>query len=343
MPVTLTAVAQLAGVSVSTASRALTGHPSVQPGTRARVLEAAASLRYHPNRMAVALRTRRSGLVGLVVNNLWNATFHTIAESLQAWGTQTGLQVLVCTTGGDVGQEAAFLDTALEHGFDGVVVAGSGGNADRVNALLDAGTAVVTTNREVPGARAPSVRLDYHRAGRLAAEHLLAAGHTRIGTVSATDDVTSGREQHAGVLAALDAAGAPLDPELVQRGPFSPAFGREATRALLDHPDPPTALLVTNHEAVGGVLPELTARRTAVPGELSLVITEDEPFFSWWHPRLTVLDNRAADLAAAAAAALLAQLADRDTVPDPGRTLLAPVLLAPVLLARDSVGPPVSR
>ncbi|MCO7220592.1 LacI family DNA-binding transcriptional regulator [Klenkia sp. PcliD-1-E] len=334
MAVTLTSVAQLAGVSVSTASRALTGHPSVQPATRDRVVAAVADLRYRPNRMAAALRTRRTGLVGLVVNNLWNATFGTVAETLQSWGADAGWQVVVCTTGGDAAREAAFLDTALDHGFDGVVVAGSGANHDRVNALLDAGTAVVTTNREVPGARAASVVLDYRSAGRLATEHLLAAGHTRIATVSATDDVTSGREQHAGVVAALAAAGLPLPPELVHRGPFTTDFGRAATTALLDLPDPPTALLVTNHEAAGGVLPVLSARGTAVPRELSVVLTEDEPFYGWWPPRLTAVDNRAAGQARAAARLLHAQLTG---AAEPGPTR---ALVEPVLVARDSVGPP---
>ncbi len=132
MPVTLTTVARRAGVSTSTASRALTGHPSVLPHTRERVEAAAAELRYHPNRIATALRTRRSGLVGLVVNNLRNATFHVIAETLQARASAHGLQVLVCTTGGDPAREAAFLDTVRAQGLDGVVVAGSGANAELV-------------------------------------------------------------------------------------------------------------------------------------------------------------------------------------------------------------------
>ena len=212
MAVTLTAVAQLAGVSTSTASRALTGHSSVLPGTRERVLEAARTLRYHPNRMASALRTRRTGLIGLVVNNLWNASFTAIADAVQAWGATEGQQVLVCSTDGDPAREAAFLDTVAEHHFDGVVIAGSGENHDRINGLLDEGTAVVTMNREVPGARATSVMPGYTTAGRLAVEHLLAAGHVRIAEIGGLDRFTSGREQHIGIVDALGAAGLPADP-----------------------------------------------------------------------------------------------------------------------------------
>ncbi len=335
MPVTLTTVARRAGVSTSTASRALTGHPSVLPHTRERVEAAAAELRYHPNRIATALRTRRSGLVGLVVNNLRNATFHVIAETLQARASAHGLQVLVCTTGGDPAREAAFLDTVRAQGLDGVVVAGSGANAELVNTLVAEGRAVVTMNREVGGARAPSVMSDYATAARLAAEHLLALGHTRIGAVEGPPEVTSGRLHHAGFAAALDSAGVPLDPALVRRGPFRADFGRDATRELLDAPHPPTALLVSNHEASFGVLSELSRRAVAVPGELSVVCTEDEPFWEFWTPPLTVVDNRAAVLAERAADLLLAQLDDDAGPPEP-----AAEQVAPELVVRGSTAPP---
>src|SRR3954447_4606572 len=126
VPATLSSVAAAAGVSTSTASRALSGHPSVLPSTRARVEAAASALGYQPNRTASALRTRRTGLRGLVVDNLRTATFHIVAEALQAWAADHDYQVLVCPTGGDPEREAAFLETVRAHHFDGVAIAGSG-------------------------------------------------------------------------------------------------------------------------------------------------------------------------------------------------------------------------
>ena len=337
MAATLSSVAHRAGVSTSTASRALTGHPAVDPTTRRRVEAAAAALDYHPNRMATALRTRRSGLLGLVVTNLRTATFHAIAETLQTRAAEHGLQVLVCTTGGDAAREAAFLDTVRAHGLDGVVVAGSGANGPLVNALVAEGRAVVLMNREVAGARAPSVMSDYVTAARLATEHLLALGHTRIGVVGAAPEVTSGRLHHEGFTAAMAAAGVPVAASLVRRGPFRARFGNEATTELLDLPDPPTALLVSNHEASFGVLAVLSGRGVDVPRELSLVCTEDEPFWEWWSPPVTVVDNRAAVLAERAADLLLAQLEGLDQPEGP-----EPVAerVDPVLVLRGSTAPP---
>jgi LacI family transcriptional regulator len=191
-----------------------------------------------------------------------------------------------------------------------VVVAGSGQNVDRVNRLLETGTAVVTMNRVVSGAHAPSVLPDYETAARTATEHLLELGHRRIATVAGLDRYTSGRLHHSGYVEALGAAGLPVDPRLVRRGPFTQEFGRSATDELLSLPEPPTALLVSNHEASFGVLPVLSARAVRIPEELSVILTEDEPFFGWWHPALSVVDNRAEYMARAAVDLLMAQLVD---------------------------------
>ena len=336
MSTTLTSVAAAAGVSTSTASRALSGHPSVLPTTRTRVEAAAAALSYHPNRTASALRTRRSGLLGLVVNNLRTATFHTIAETLQTWAAQQEYQVLVCTTDGSPDREAAFLETVRAHHFDGVVVAGSGANPGLMNELLADGRAVVTMNRDVPGSLAPSVMSDYAEASRLAAEHLLALGHTRIAAIEGPSGLTSGRRHHEGFVAALAEAGVPLQEPLVHRGPFTPAFGRSAAETLLALPEPPTALLVSNHEASFGVLPVLADSPLRVPDQLSVVCTEEEPFNGWWAPPLTTVDVRAECQARRAADLLLAQL----TGPEGQQPEARAELVEPVLLVRGSTAPP---
>ncbi|WP_369139019.1 LacI family DNA-binding transcriptional regulator [Modestobacter versicolor] len=334
MQATLSSVAAAAGVSTSTASRALSGHPSVLPTTRARVEAAAAALRYQPNATASALRTRRTGLLGLVVNNLRTATFSTIAETLQSWAADHGYQVLVCPTGGDPDREADFLRAARAHHFDGVVVAGSGANTELVNSLVDDGRAVVTMNREVPRSLAPSVMPAYEQAARLGTEHLIGLGHTRIAVIGGPAEVTSGRLHHAGYAAAMAAAGLPVVPGLVHRGPFTPDFGQAAARALLAAPELPTALLVSNHEASFGALPALGGSGVALPAELSVICTEDEPFYSWWAPPLTTVDNRAGLQAERAGALLLAQLTGDAVDPRPAE------LVEPQLVVRASTAPP---
>ena len=105
MMTTLTDVARAAGVSRSTASRALSGSPLVSGATRAQVEQAAEQLGYRVNRMASALRSRHSRLIGLVLNNLINASFHTIAEVVQRRAADAGYQVLLAITDADPRRE----------------------------------------------------------------------------------------------------------------------------------------------------------------------------------------------------------------------------------------------
>lgn len=327
---TLEDVARLAGVSKSTASRALNGDANVLPGTRQQVLSAARSLRYRPNRTASALRTRRTGLLGLAVNSLYNATFNTLADVLQAGALTHGYQLLIGTTQGDPDTEARFLDTVLEHHVDGVVIAGTGQNLDRITGLQDAGTAVVLMNREVPGATAPSVMPAYRTAAVRATEHLLALNHRRIGFLGGLKQVTSGREHFDGFLASMAGAGLAVDPALVCRGPFEPGFGAKAAAELLDAAEPPTALLVANHEATFGLVPVLSERGIGIPDQLSVICTEDAPWFAWWHPRLTVIDTRAGHMAELALDLLMRQLGGEPEAVARG------AVVEPVVVERES-------
>jgi LacI family transcriptional regulator len=208
---------------------------------------------------------------------------------------------------------------------------------ERLNRLLETGTGVVTMNREVPGAHAPSVLPDYGAAARMATEHLIGLGHRRVAVVAGLDRFTSGRLSHTGYVEALGTAGLPVDPALVRRGAFTPEFGRAAAEELLALPQPPTALLVTNHEASFGVLPVLSERGLRIPAQLSVLLTEDEPFFGWWHPALSVVDNRAEFMARTAIDLLLPQLPESG-----GREVPIDVAerVTPVLVHRASTAAP---
>ncbi|WP_280436224.1 LacI family DNA-binding transcriptional regulator [Nocardia carnea] len=318
MAVTLVDVAVAAGVSRSTASRALSGSSLISPQTRAAVEEAARSLGYRPNRAASALRSNRSHLLGLVMNNLINASFHTIAEVVHKRASAAGYQVLLCITDADPARENDVLAMLGEHGVDGTIVIGSGRSAPASNALLTQGRAVVNLIRSVRGSKASTVLADDIDGARDATAHLLALGHRRIGYIGGTAEATSGRERYEGYCSALAAAGIEVDEAIVRKGPFTTEFGAEAVNSLLDSAESMTALYAANHEAVFGILPTLVGRGISVPEELSLVCHEDMPWLAMWQPPITVVDNGAAQLANLAMDLLFQQI--NDAAPPDGRT-----------------------
>lgn len=317
---TLVDVAAAAGVSRSTASRALSGSPAISPDARAKVEAAAASLGYRPNRAAQTLRTRRTQLVGLLLNNLVNATFHVVAEVLQQRLHERGYRIILCVTGADPTREAQYLDVLADQQVDGAVVIGTGENLGRQRALARQGIAVVNLIRAGEGAPGDAVLAADHDGGYAAVDHLLQGGHRRIGYIGGQLSSNSGRERFTGFAAGLANAGAQPDDDLVVRGPFTEEFGRAAIHQLLDLDDPPSAVYVANHEAAFGVLPTLAERGISVPAQLAVVCHEDVPWFRHWHPSITVVDNGARELAGLAADRLLAGMQDADVSAKTGRT-----------------------
>lgn len=311
MAVTLNDVAAAAAVSRSTASRALSGSPLIAEETRRRVEATAARLGYRPNWAASALRTRQSKLIGLVLNNLINASFHTVAEVVQRRAAAEGYQVLLCITDADPQREAAFLRTLQDHSADGVILIGSGKNVTLTNRMLRDGTAVVNLIRAPNGTASPSVLAADRDGAHEATRYLLELGHTRIGYIGGPPSTNSGRERFAGYSEALREHGLQVDDTLVVQGPFDPEFGRSATSRLLDTAADMTALFVANHEAVFGALPTLVERGVAIPTDLSLICYEDIPWLRWWRPAITVVDNGATELGELAVDLLLQQIQRR--------------------------------
>jgi LacI family transcriptional regulator len=305
-------VARRSGVSVSTASRALRGSGRVSAATEARVRAAAAALAYRPNASARALRTARSGFVGLVITNLANTSFHTIAEVVQRELARRGFQLMLTVTAGAPGAERAALRTLAEHNAAGVIVVGADdGASEELRAL---GMATVHLARRPPHLAGDCVLGDDIAGARLAAEHLLGLGHRRIAVIAGPGGVQSGRERMAGYWLAMRGAGIDPDGDLAVAAGLSPDAGAEAVAALLGLPAGrrPTALIIANHEAVYGALPALRERSVAVPAELSVICYEDSPLARWWHPAMTVIDNNARQMGELAARLLLSRLEQQE-------------------------------
>lgn len=308
MAIDLRQVAALAGVSVSTASRALRGEERVSKRTAARVQAAAVQLGYRPNASARALRTARSEFIGLVVTNLLNASFHTIAEVVQRDLSGRGYRLLLSITGGDPEQEHAALSTLVANSAAGVIVVGSDDGA--TGELHTYGTPTVHLARAPARPAGDCVLGNDIEGGRLATEHLLRLGHRRIAIITGPQDVQSARERLQGYWLAMRAASVTVPDVLIQSGPLSPDWGALAAGLLVSQPENirPTALIIASHEASYGALPRLREQPVTIPDELSVVCYEDSPLARWWYPAITVVDNNARQMGELAAQRLLLRL-----------------------------------
>lgn len=333
MSVTLKDVAQAAHVSISTASRALTGTGLTSERTQQRLTRIARELGYRPNPIARGLKTGQSRLVALLVHNLTNASFQVMAEVVQARLKTLGYQMLLCIGGDDPQQEHDTLTTLADQRIDGLIVVPTGKNGAQLKALAKDIPTVCLVRRD-DTTDLETVLADDPQGAYLGTRHLIGLGHRRIGFIVGRPDTTSGRERLSGYVRALREAAIPLDNTLIHAGHFEPETGATSCRKLLELAQPPSAIFVANHEATLGVLRVTAERHLSIPDDLSLLCYEDMPWFAWHRPAISVVDNGARDLANLAVDRLLHRMDARGN----GNSGVREYRVGARLVSRDSCG-----
>jgi LacI family transcriptional regulator len=301
-------IADACGVTRATVSRALRGSPGVGTSMRTQIIATAERLGYRPNRVAQGLRNRRSHLVGLILTNLVNASFHTMTEVIQARLDAEGYNTILSVSGGRLDQEERLLSMLFERQVDGIVMLGSDGLVPLSPLVREAPVPIVHLVRRLDPQPEDSVLARDREGAYEATSHMLALGHTRIALIVGKRDTHVGNERRAGYLQALRDASIRTDQAVVVEGAYEPETGTRAVEQLFGLKNPPTGLLIANHEAAFGALPALVERRIEVPKQVSVIVHEDAPWFAYWGPPLTVVDNQPGALANSAVSTLLARL-----------------------------------
>jgi LacI family transcriptional regulator len=269
-PVTLAEVAQLAGVSVATASKALNGRDQVKAETRQRVAWAADELGFTPNTLAKSLLTGRSGTVGLVTHDLEGRFSIPILMGVEDTFGAGKMSVFLTDARGDALRERYQIDALLGRRVDGLIVVGERTNT-RPSLGQDLPVPVVYAYAPSDDPADCSVTFDNVGAGRLSIEHLIACGRSRIAIITGDPTYGAAQERAAGALEALAAAGLPLVGDQPAFGSWTENWGRGATRLLLDRCPEVDAILCGSDLIARGVMDALRERDLAVPDAVSVM------------------------------------------------------------------------
>ncbi len=283
---TIKEVAERAGVSPATVSRALTGMPSVGAMYRHRVAQAVEELGYRPNRLASNLRRRQTQTIGVIVSDIENPHFTQMVRTVQDIAHRRGFRVLLCNTDEVAEKQRSYLEMLAGERVGGVILVPSDPSAQEIGELLTMGIPVVAFDRVVDDVRADAVVADNEEGARLATEYLLRRGHERIGFVSGLVGIQTGAERLAGYEAAMRTRG--LEPRLAC-GEFRIDQARTATEYLLDGHHGITAVIVSNNLMTVGVLRALRGRGARVPEDVAVVAIDDPFWAELVEPPLTAL------------------------------------------------------
>jgi len=269
------------GLSQTTVSRALNGYPEVSEATRKRVREFAKAHNYRPNLRAKQLATGRTMAIGHVIptsgkHEIVNPIFADFISGAGEVYSENGYDLLLSVVRDDE-QEQTYRDLAQRGAVDGVVIHAPEQNDPRIAYLEDIGVPFAVHGRA--GQQSPDycwVDVDNYGAIRLATEHLLDLGHTRIALLNGIETIDFAQQRRRAFCDALEARGLRPDPDIMFAGEMTEYEGYRNARACLDHPNPPTAIIASSIIMTIGVRRLVQTRGLSLGTDVSLVTYDDD-------------------------------------------------------------------
>lgn len=311
MSITIRDVAQAAGVSTATVSRALRGLPNVDDQTRQRVQKVAAELDYVISPSASRLASGRTGSVAIITPYIARWFFSTVLSGVESVLQEAGIDPLLMSVSNAAGQLRLPAAPRLRRRVDGALVIAIPAEDRQLHDILALGMPTSLIGVSVEGV--PSVTIDDVQAGRIATQHLVNLGHERIGVIAGAPieaPFTAEHDRLRGFQEAMRDADLPIDPMLEAFGYFTIPGGEQAMTALLTQKNPPTAVFAMSDEMAFGAMKAMRSHGLAPGKDISLVGIDGHDMSEFLD--LTTVVQPVQDLGRIAAEALVAQLASPD-------------------------------
>lgn len=330
--VTIREVAKAAGVSIGTASRALNRAGRVSEEAIAAVTKAARRLGYEPDVVARSMRTRSTGVIGLLVSDLANPLYARIITSVETALQSAGYALLVASTHNDGKREKTLIDLCRGRRVDGLILGPCDEEAPQILERLGKELPVVAVDRDF-GPTGTGVHVDHYTGTMQATRYMLNMGHSRIALLTPGSTLRPGRERIAGFKDAYRERGLTPDPNLIRAEKSAMDFAFSEALALLSSPEAPTAFMCLGTRILSGVLQAIRHAGRTVPDEVSVISIGDTDMSQLFSPSITSLTW---DLGAVGT--LLTQLMlkkiERGTDSEPER-----IVVTTQLVLRESCGP----
>lgn len=319
-PVTMRDVAELANVSQSTVSRVLSQSNSPIPigeETQQRVLEAVRQLGYQPNLHAGSLRGQKTQMLAMMIADVANPFYHPIVRAVQDIAHQHRYDVLVANSDHMRENELLFCDALVRRPVDGVIMSPYHLTDEEIGWLISrtgAKVAVLGSHLNHPAidiVASDDAQITFETIRWLIEEK----GHRRIAIIRPPQGFAVGVRRYRAFEQAVRQAGLVVHEECVRDGDWSVESGQAAMAALLDLPEPPSAVFAcSDHMAIGALL-AAQDRNVRVPEEIAIVGFDDIPAASWVRPRLTTIAQNPAAIGQALALAVFERIEEGEDLP----------------------------
>ncbi|MHA1600818.1 MAG: LacI family DNA-binding transcriptional regulator [Alphaproteobacteria bacterium] len=334
--VTIREVARRARVSTATVSRALNQPEKVRAKTRERVLRVVRETHFVFDGIAASMISGRSRTIGLIIPTIMNSIYAASTQAIQRTAQAAGYTVLLGISEFSPQQEADLAQRLLERRADGLILTGGNHDQSLIEKMQANGVPFLITWKLMHGKNWPSVSFDNYKAAQAAVDFLVSLGHRRLGLVCGRTDINDrALDRRRAFEDCLKRHGLAVDPALIYERDFEMEEGVSAMSAMLDTPEPPTAVFCANDVQAIGALSLCREKGLSVPGDISIIGFDDLPATSYTRPKLTTVRVPAHDMGRRAAEIMIASI--ERGIP------LQSVELKTELIARETTAPPRSR
>ncbi len=330
--ITVREIARESGVSTATVSRVLSRSEAVSEHTRARVMAVVNHHHYVPHGLAGSLASRRSRQIGIIIPTIANSIYASCTQAVNRVAQQAGYTVLVGISEFSPEYEAELIRRFLERRVEGLILTGVARAHELYQKMEHNGVRFVITWKYGNDCGWPVVSFDNYKASAMAVEHLIGLGHRRIGLICGRSDLNDrALDRRRSFEDTLRSHGIAPDPELMFERDFEFDEGRDATRRMLRHKLPPTALFIANDIQAVGALIECRESGLSIPEDISIVGFDDLPIAQYVNPRLTTVRVPSEEMGRLATETLIAGIRRRGP--------LKSIELSTSLIVRNSTGP----
>ncbi len=312
MKINIKNVAEKAGFSTATVSRVLRDYPGVTEKTRQKVLKAVSELNYEVNAVARSLRQKKTNSIGIIVGNVLSQFYSVIAKSVEDTNNKFGYNTILCNGDENPEKELNYLKILKSNRVEGIILTPNGKISEYIRHLINSGTKLVLLDRLIEGIDCDAVIVDNAHGAYMAIKHLIDQGYRKIGIVNGRLDLTTGAERLIGYLKAIEEASIDRDDSLIKIGNFKKESGRKLTKELLERPDRPEAIFVTNIDMSMGALIAIKEMGFKIPDDIGIVCFDDSDWMAIFEPPITVIRQPVYQLGSLAAELLIKKIEDAE-------------------------------
>ncbi len=286
---TIKDVARISGVSVSTVSRVLNKSGYASEDVQARVMETVKLLDYKPNMVARGLKSNTSRTIGLVVTDITNPFFASIAKETEEVLYEKDYNLIICNTSESPEKELRHLKQLYERHVDGILLCSTGKNNEFVRQLAEAGVAIILIDRDYDDLPLDVIKDDNVEGADLLTETVIRKGHRNIALLKGHPDSYASNEREKGYLAALQRNGIKPNSKLIFHAGASGEDVDSIMERILAQQPRPTAIISLNALITKRILAILNTKGLSVPGDMALASYGLEEFKTLYSPSITCI------------------------------------------------------